>query len=77
MKKFHTLKEIETNNLSKLKYRALKSRLKAKLLNNEITFGKHLFKIGNCYQIHFSLLQHFQKNSLYANNKNMQTAPLK
>lgn len=60
MKTFYTLTEIETLEKTDIKYRQLKKRMKTHLDNGTLRVGEHLYRIGWAWQIHYSLLCHFQ-----------------
>lgn len=59
-KEFYTLTEIELLGLSNIKYRQLKKRMKTHLDIGTIVIGENLFRIGWTWQIHHTLLPHFQ-----------------
>lgn len=68
MKEFYTLNELEQLKLTKLKRRALTIRINKLLATGTIKFGTNLFKIGNYWQIHNSLIVHFQHTRIKTQN---------
>jgi len=59
-KEYYTLTEIERYGLSNLKSRHLKRLMKKHLDSGTIGIGDHLYRIGWAWQIHHTLLPHFQ-----------------
>jgi hypothetical protein len=57
---FYTLKQIENYHFTNLKYRMIKNRFKELISTGGITKGNLVFKKGNRWQIHYSLLDKFQ-----------------
>lgn len=66
---YYTLQAIETNNLSNLKYRMLKNRLKLLLSTKAIEIGNTIFKQSNKWFIHYSIIDQFQAIRVHSKSK--------
>ena len=65
---YYSLKSLSTNNLTNLKYRMLKYRLKELLTAGSIKLGKLLYKESNTWFIHFSFVDLFQARRNHSNS---------
>ena len=62
---YYTLKSLETNNLTALKYRQLKARIKDLINANNQHIGKLIYKERNVWHIHYSVVDLFKAKRVH------------
>lgn len=66
---YYSLISIEKNNLTQLKYRQIKNRLKLLLTTDKIIVGNLCYKKGARWFIHYSLVDLFQAERIHDKSK--------
>ncbi len=62
---YYTLRALETNNLTTLKYRQLKTRIKDLINTNNQHIGKLIYKERNVWHIHYSVVELFRAKRVH------------